>query len=577
MCRSSEQGVILILNQELARVFYDMANELELEGVPWKPIAYRKAARAIETLSRNIREVWELGQLEEIPGVGEGIAKKIEEYIKTGRIQAYEDLKRARAADLSELLRIPGMGPKKAKRLYNELGIATIDQLEAAATAHRISSLKGFGKESEANILEGIALLRSSKGRFLLSHAWVISQNLVEQIQASGTIDRVMVAGSLRRMKETIGDIDILATAEYPEAVMDAFTTMPEVKMVFAKGPTKATIVTKTGVQADLRVVAPQSWGAALLYFTGSKEHNISLRGVAMKKGYKLNEYGLFKGDKAIARKTEEEVYHKLGFSYIPPELRENRGELKAARKNQIPKLVTREDIVGDLHVHTKWSDGVNSLEEMAFAAKSLGYEYLGICDHSKSQTLAHGLDADRLFSQIARIEEINKAQKGFRLLKGCEVDIKSDGSLDFPDEVLKHLDFVTAAVHSGFKMTRQAMTARLATALENKYVKILAHPTGRLLQKRAPYEVDLEAVFQVAAEHKIIMEINAHPARLDLGDTGILQALDHNLTFSIGTDAHSVDQLNLMQFGIAQARRGWLTAPAIINTTPLIQLLLAR
>ena len=563
-------------NLEIARIFYEMADILEMQGVEWKPRAYRRAAKAIESLTEDIEVLWHRGglkTLEEIPGVGERLAKKIEEFLKTGKIKEYEQLKRMVPFQLHEIMSIPGMGPKKAKRLYKELGVKTIKDLEKAVKEHKIAALPGFGEKSEKDILRGIQLYKASKGRMLLGRAWFIANEIIEKLSVLKEVKKISPAGSLRRMKETIGDIDILVISTNPMKVMNFFTSMPDVKEILAKGPTKSTVILRSGIQADVRVLKPESWGSALQYFTGSKEHNIALRRIAIKKGYKLNEYGLFKGKKQIAGKTEEEIYRKLGLQWIPPELRENRGEIEAAQKKALPKLVDYKDIKGDFHVHTKWSDGDNTIKEMALAAKQLGYEYICISDHSKSEPLAHGLDEKKLLEQIKEIRKIDRQLKGIKILAGNEVDILADGSLDLSDSVLKKLDIVIASVHSGFKMPKQKMTKRIIKAIENKYVDILGHPTGRIINERPPYAVDLEAIFQVAKDRRVHMEINSFPDRLDLNDTAIMEAKKYGLRFAINTDAHNADQLKLIKFGVATARRGWAEKKDIINTYSLKQL----
>lgn len=560
-------------NLEIARIFYVMADILEMQGVAWKPRAYRRAAKAIESLTEDIEDVWKRGELERIPGVGKRLAEKIEEYLKTGKLREYEELKKVVPAQIYQLIEIPGMGPKKAKRLYKELGIKTIAQLRRAAQKHLIAKLKGFGKKSEEDIIRGIALLELKKERMLLGKALPLAEDIVKKLKMLKEVKKISLAGSLRRLKETIGDIDILVTSIKPQKVMDLFTTLPDVRTVIAKGPTKSTVILKAGIQADVRVVKPESWGSALQYFTGSKEHNIELRKIAIKLGYKLNEYGLFKNKKQVAGRTEKEIYKKLGLAYIVPELRENRGEIEAAARRRLPKLVDYADIKGDFHVHTKWSDGDNTIEEMAKAARSLGYEYICISDHSKSEAIAHGLNEERLLKQIKEIKTLNKRLKGIRILAGNEVDIKADGSLDISDSVLKKLDIVCVAIHSGFKMSKQKMTERIITALENRYVDILAHPTGRIINERPPYNVDLEEIFSVAADRKIHMEVNAFPDRLDLNDTAIMDAIKQGIKLAIGTDAHSTDQLKLIKFGVAQARRGWARPANIINTKSLNEL----
>jgi len=555
-----------MINQKLAELFYKIADILEMRGVEWKPRAYRRAAKGIETLVEDVSDIYKkqgVRALKEIPGVGERIAEKIEEFIKTGRIKEFERLSETTPKHLNELMDVPGLGARRARILYQKLGIRTIAQLKKAAEQHKICKLPTFKEKSEENIIEGIKFIKSSGGRKLLSIVLPVALKIEARLKKFG---QVSIAGSLRRRKETIKDIDILVASEEPKYVINFFTKMPEVKRVLARGPTKSTVILDNNIQADVRVVGKTSFGSALLYFTGSKEHNIALRELAIKKGYKLNEYGLFKGAKKLAGKTEEDVYKKLGLKYIEPELRESLGEIEAARRNKLPRLVSIQDIRGDIHVHTKWSDGDNSIEEMALTAKKLGYEYICITDHSKTRAIAHGLKEGRLLKQIQEIKKLNKKIKGIRVLTGSEVDILADGSLDYGDDILKKLDVVIAAVHSGFKMPKEKMTARIVKALENEHVDILDHPTGRIINTRPPYQVDLDKIFKRAKELGKFIEINAFPDRLDLKDVDIKRAIRVGVKLTIGTDAHDVNHLRYMAFGVATARRGWAEKKDILN-----------
>ena len=563
----SNDKVIPMKKFEIAKIFTKMADLLELQGVQWKPRAYRRAARSLESLQENIEDIWKRGELKEIPGIGDALAKKIEEYIQTGKIGTYEKLKKTIPDQITELMKIPGMGPKKAKRLYEELGVTTIKQLEKAAKQHKIAQLTGFGPESEENILKGILLLKSTKSRYLIGDIWPLANGIVDKLRKNQYVTRVQYAGSLRRMRETIGDIDILATSPKPNKVMTYFTSLPEVMEVLAKGSTKSSVILHTGVQVDLRIVKSESWGAALQYFTGSKQHNIHLRSIAIKKGYKLNEYGLFRDEESIAGKGEVEIYNKLGLDFIPPELREDTGEITAAMENKLPSLVDYQDIKGDLHIHSTWSDGKNTIKEIAIKAKSLGYEYVCITDHSKRLKIAHGLDENRLTQQIEEINLLNKEIEGIRILKGCEVDILADGSLDIDNSILKQLDVVTASIHSVFKMNRKEMTERITTALSNKFVNVLAHPTGRMIGKRPSYEVNLGELFTAAKKNNVHLEVNSFPDRLDLNDKLVREALKSKVKFSIATDAHNLSHFEYIRFGVAQARRGWAKPEDIINT----------
>ena len=563
-------------NLEISEIFYKIADILEMEKVEWKPRAYRKAARSIETMAKDITEVYKKGglkALEDIPGVGRRIAEKIEEYIKTNKIKEFEKLKKKLPSGLDKVMNIPGMGPKKALKLYKKLKIKDIKGLVKAAKTGKIRKLTGFGEKSEQDILRGVAIKEQSKGRMLLGKALDLARNLKGQIEKTGLVKRIEIAGSIRRRKETIGDIDILAISNKPKKVMEAFTKLPEVKTVLAKGPTKSTVIISPSIQADLRVLPAEIFGSGLQYFTGSKDHNIKLRNIAIKKGYKLSEYGLFKGKTRIAGKTEPEVYKNLGMQHVPPELRTNRGEIEAAQKGKLPKLIDYSDIKGDLQMHTKWSDGNNKIEEMARAAKKLGYKYIAITDHSKSEHVARGMDEKKLNQYLKAIVKAQGKVSGIKILKGAEVDIMPDGSLDYDDKTLKKLDIVLAAVHSRFKMGRAEMTKRICTALATKNVNIFAHPTGRIIGERAPYQVDIEKVAAVAKANKVALEINAYPSRLDLNDVNARMAAENGVMITINTDAHQIDQLRYMELGVAVARRAWIKKGQVINTKTIIEL----
>jgi len=560
-------------NQELVKIFYNIADILEIKNVEWKPLAYRKAARAIEVLGEDVEDIYKKGgvkELKEIPGVGERIAEKIEEFIKTNKIKEYEELKKTIPKHLTELMEVPGLGAKKVKKLYETLNIKSVKELERAAKQHKISGLETFKEKSEENILKGIELIKKGKGRILLGVALPMARNIIEELKTLKEVKNISVAGSLRRMEETIGDIDILAISSNPKKVMDKFTNLKDVNRILAKGETKSMVSLENGIQADIRVLDEKSYGAALQYFTGNKGHNIRLRELAIKKGYKLNEYGLFKKDKYVCGRTEKEIYNKLGLGYIEPELRNNTNELEAAKTGKLPKLIKLNDIKGDFHVHTMDSDGDNSIEEMAIAAKKLGYEYVCISDHSKLIAVANGMDEERLLKQISEIDKLNKRFKNFRILKGAEVDILNDGSLDYSDNVLKKLDIVGVSVHSGFKSDEKKMTNRIIRALENKYVKIFYHPTGRMINEREPYNVDLDSVMDVAKEKKKFLEINANIHRLDLTDYHIKKAIEKGVRLAIGTDSHNREHLKGMEYGVALARRGWCEEKDVINTLNL-------
>jgi DNA polymerase (family 10) len=563
-------------NAEIARILEEIAAMLEAEGVEWKPNAYRKAALTIATLSEDIEEVYKQGRLRELPGVGESIAQKIEEYLKTGKIKYYEELKQKYPIDFASFSKIEGLGPKTIVKLYKFLKIKNLEDLKKAINEHKIRDLPGFGEKSEEKIRKSIEIYEQTPQRQLLGFVLPEAETLKKKLEKSGLVERVEIVGSIRRMKETIGDIDILTIIKPgvdPMKVMDFFVSLPEIKEVTAKGPAKTSVALKIGMDCDLRVFEEKSFGAAMLYFTGSKEHNIEVRKIAIKKGYKLNEYGLFKDDTLIAGKSEEEIYEKLGMQYIPPEMREARGEVELALKNKLPKIVEYNEIKGDLHIHSKYSDGAESIKEIAEYAKKLGYEYIAITDHSSNLKIAHGLSDEQYKKQFKEIEKVEK-EVGIKIFKGGEVDILKDGSLDISKETAKEMDFVIAAVHTNFSMSKEEMTNRVIKALRSKLVTILAHPTGKLLNQRPPYEIDLEKVFEVAKEEGVIMEINSFPDRLDLNSENIMLARRYGITkFSIGTDSHRLDHLHFMRLGIGTARRGWCTKEEIINTLSKEQL----
>ncbi|MEM2974167.1 MAG: DNA polymerase/3'-5' exonuclease PolX [Candidatus Micrarchaeia archaeon] len=569
-------------NLEIAAIFYAMADILEIQNVQWKPQAYRKAARSLENLSKDVGDIYAEKGMEgilSIPGVGEGLAKKIVEYIQTGKIKEYDKLRAGLPKGLAELIEIPGMGPKRAMILFNKLGIRDIAGLKQAAQQHKIAALKGFGEKSEANILQGIALREKGQERMLLGTALQIANDVIMRLKNVKGVDRIEPAGSLRRRKETIGDIDILVTTENDAAtrrVMDVFTTMPDVVQVLAKGRTKSAVLLKGGIQTDVRVLKDEEFGSALQYFTGSKEHNIELRKIAIKKGLKLSEYGLFKGNRRIAGKDEEGIYKALGMEYIPPEMRENTGEIEAAINGTLPEIVDYGDIKGDLHVHTDYSDGDNTIEEMVEEGLRLGYEYVCISDHSKGERIANGMDEERLLKQLDEIKKLNSDRRfrNIRILTGCEVDIKINGELDFSDDILKKLDVVICSIHSGFKSPKEKMTERMLTAMDNRYMKILGHPTGRVINQRLPYELDIEKIFEKAANRKIAMEINSYGKRLDLNDSDIRKAKEYGIKFSIGTDAHNSETMRKIHLGVAMARRGWAEKKEVLNTYSLKELM---
>jgi DNA polymerase (family 10) len=568
-------------NQEIAKIFYEIAYFLEMEGVKFKPYAYEKAALTLEGLEKDVEEIYKkegFEGLRKIPGVGESIAKKIEEYLKTGKIQYYEDYKKKYPINLDELMGIEGLGPKRMKVLYEKLGIKNLKDLEEAARSHKIAPLYGFGEKTEKNILEAIEFAKRSKGRFLLGDILPIVKEVYGKLKSLKEVERIDAVGSIRRMKETIGDVDFLVISKNPAPIMDFFVSLPGVIKVWGKGNTKASVRMKEGFDMDIRVLPKRSYGAALQYFTGSKEHNIALRKIAIQKGLKLSEYGLFKGSEMIAGEKEEEIYQKLGMDWIPPELREDRGEIEAALRGKLPKIIDYKDLKGDLHVHSKWDGGKNSIEEIAEYAIKMGYEYVGIADHTKFLKIEHGLDEKRLRERNKEIDKLNCklqiAKSKLRILKGCEANILPDGKIDIDDECLKEQDFVIAGVHSRFKMTKEEMTERIIKAMRNPNVDIISHPTGRLIQKRDEYEIDFDKILKVAKETGTILEINSYPERLDLNDINIKKAKEMGVKMVINTDAHHVDQMRFIELGIAQARRGWAEKEDIINCWPLEKML---
>jgi DNA polymerase (family 10) len=570
-----------IHNADVAAVFEEIADLLELKGEnPFRIRAYRNAARMILDLGQELRDMVGGGvPLTDLPGIGEDLARKIEEIVGTGKCRALEELRSESTPGILELLRLPGLGPKRVKLLNKQLGVANMEQLEAAARAGKIRDLPGFGEKSEKRLLEALQARALTGKRFLLAAVEPYAEALVAHLRKVAGVKETAVAGSYRRRKETVGDLDVLVVARQGNEVADAFTAYDEVHHVLAKGETKSSVLLRSGIQVDLRVVEAKSFGAALNYFTGSKAHNIAIRRLGQQRGLKINEYGVFRDDNYLAGRTEEEVYAAVDLPYIPPELREDTGEIEAAQKGQLPKLVSQENIRGDLHVHTSESDGQNTLEEMALAARARGYEYLAVTDHSKRLTVARGLDAKRLRKQMEEIDRINAKLKGCVILKGIEADILENGELDLPNEVLKDLDLVIGAVHSHFQLPEARQTERIMKAMDNPYFTMLAHPSGRLLLEREGYAVDMSRLLQHAKERGCFMELNSHPLRLDLDDSHCRAARDMGILICINTDAHSIAELNHVRFGVGQARRGWLEAKHVLNTRGLadVQTLLAK
>ncbi len=562
-------------NSEIAELLYEIADILEMQNVDFKPVAYRKAARGVEMAEMQASDMYALGgvkAIRQIPGVGEKIAEKIVELVTTGKLEYYLELKKKIPAHISKLMEVPGMGPKRIRLLHEKLKVADIDSLESAAKEHKISKIEGFGEKSERDILKGIETFRKGTKRMLLWNALEVAREFVRELRKIKEVEKVEIAGSLRRRKESIGDIDILVSSEDAGKVMDFFVGLKMVASVIAKGKTKSSVVLESGVQVDLRVVDKDSFGAALQYFTGSKDHNVALRELAIKKGLKVNEYGVFrkKDNVKIAGETEAGVYKAVGVPMAEPEMRENTGELQL--KNAL-KVISYDSIRGNFHTHTKKTDGTASIEEMVSVAKNLGYEYIAITDHTKSTRIAHGLTEDEMLAHIADIRRVDRKTKGIKIFAGAEVDILPNGELDYSDETLAKLEVVIASVHSRFKSTRDEMTQRVVTALQNKHVDILGHPTGRLIDRREPYEINLSRVFEAAAKNKVHLEINAQPNRLDIKDVFIKQAKSYGLKFSISTDAHSVAEMRFMELGVAMARKGWLNEKDVVNALPLKEL----
>jgi len=558
-------------NHEVAELLRNIAQLLEIKGeLVFKIRAYEKAALVIDNLDEDIKEVWKQGKLDDIPGVGEALTKKIGEFLETGKLDYYEKLKKDVPVDMEELGKVPGLGPKTILKLYKQLNVKNIKELEKAAKQRKIQNIGGLGPTVEENILKSVEFAKTSGKRFLLGAALDIAEEVKGRLKKLNFVNKVEVAGSLRRRKETIGDIDLLVTTKNPAKVINFFIEMDDVEQVLAQGPTKSSVRLREGIQADLRVLPEKIYGAALLYFTGSKQHNIILRKIAIKKRMKLSEYGVFdkKTNKLLAGKTEEDCYKKLGLRYIEPEIREDEGEIEAAMKNKLPELIGYNDLKGDLQMHTKWSDGNNTIMEMALAAKKLGHEYICITDHvGETFKIANSLDEKRVKKQRKEIDEINKKLKNIIMLQGGEVNIRDNGDLDLKNNVLKELDVVLASIHSGFKNPKEKMTKRIIKAMENEHVDIIAHPFGRLINQRPAIEMDFDEVLEKAKETKTVLEINAYPERMDLKDTNVRAAVKHGVKLSIGTDSHDDDQLRNYKLGVAVARRGWAEKKDIINT----------
>jgi len=557
-------------NQFVAEILYQIADLLDLKGDNFfKTRAYRIAAQTIEVLDEDINTVVEEDRLRDISGIGDALAKKITELVQTGKLEYFENLKKEIPGGLLKMLEIQGLGPKKVAALYQNLDVKTIEDLRKVCLEGKVRNLEGFGVITESNILRGIQMKEKTSGRVLLNVASEDGEKYIDYLKKCKEIIRLNIAGSLRRRKETIGDLDILASSDSPDEVMDFFVKYNDVKRVLLKGSTKTSVVLNDEIQVDLRVVSDKSFGAALQYFTGSKEHNVKMRSLSIKQGFKLNEYGLFEKEteRYVVGKNEEEIYKQLGLSYIPPELRENTGEIEAASKNSLPNLVNAEDIKGDLHVHSVYSDGFETIDSIVNHCKKLGYEYVGITDHSQSLKVARGLTEERIIKKIKEIEKINKKLGQKYVLCSTECDIKTDGTLDYSDKILKMFDYVGIGIHTTFKMTGEEVTKRVVKGMENENVTFLAHPTCRIIGRREPFELDMEKIIDTAIRTNTFLEINSFPDRLDLKDLHAKLAKDKGAKFLIGTDAHYLSHFNFMKYGIATARRGWLEKSDIINT----------
>lgn len=560
-----------IQNSEIAAMLTQLADLLEIEGEnPFRIRAYRNAARLVETLPRNVADMIAAGEdLSSLPGIGEALAKKLQEMVATGHLTALEKEAKHVPASLSDLLKIPGLGPKRVHIIFERLAVRTVADLAQAAQSGKLRELPGFGEKTEALIVRYLADHKPGAERILFASAEQVVRPILDRLQTVPGVTQATVAGSYRRRLETLGDVDILVACAASELVMQRFVDSDDVADVLAKGATRSSIVLRSGLHVDLRVVPESSYGAALHYFTGSKAHNIAIRSRGVKAGLKINEYGVFRGDTQIGGRSEDEVFQSVGLPFIEPELRENRGEIEAAALGRLPRLLTLKDMRGDLQSHTPATDGRDSLTAMAQAARDRGYDYLAVTDHSKRMTMVHGLNATRLRQQIKEIDKLNTTFTGFRLLKSVEVDILEDGSLDLSDDILRELDLVVAAIHTRMNLSRDKQTERLIRAMDNPYVTILAHPTGRLINDRPPMDLDMERVLKAAGERRCAVELNAQPTRLDVTDATCRMARDLGVKIAISTDAHSVQELDFMRHGIAQARRGWLTRDDVINTRP--------
>lgn len=560
--------------QEISQMFEEIALMLDLKGEnPFKSKAYINAARTLEFLEGDIQDYVREDRLEEIKGIGKAIKEKLVEIVHTGGLEYYNDLRATIPEGLFDMLKIPGVGPKKVKAIYEKLEVKTIGELEYACIENRLLDLEGFGKKTQYNILKGIENMKKFQGQFLFGEVVNLAKEVKAQIQLSGLVDRCEITGSIRRRKEVVKDVDMIATSDHADKLMEYFTTLHLVEEIIAKGDTKSSVKLKSGINMDLRVVLDREYPYVLNHFTGSKEHNTAIRHRAKAMGIKVNEYGLFREEKLIKCNSEADIYKELGLDFIPPEIRENNGEIEAAEKHQLPKLIELQDIKGTFHIHTLYSDGSNTIEEMVKSARSMGLTYIGISDHSRSAFYARGLNKDEIMRQLEEIDRLNDKFHDFQIFKGIESDILQDGSLDYEDDILKLFDFVIASVHSNFKLEKNKMTERLINAVKNRYTTMLGHPTGRILLARKEYDLDLYEVIDAAAEYNKIIEINADPHRMDLDWKYLKYAKEKGVKLAINADAHNLQGLQNIQFGIGIARKGWLESHNVINTMPLQEL----
>lgn len=565
-------------NAEIAQIFEEISEMLDVVGESsFRVAAYQKAANAIRSQPEKIVDFFFQGKLKEIRGIGESIAQKIAELIETGELKYYEELRQKIPPSVLELMQVPGIGPRKARVLYEELNIKSVDDLEKAVKERKLKALKGFGERTEENIVRGIVVYRQGQERLLLSVALPLAEEIVSELKEIKEVEEASPAGSLRRFKETIGDIDILVSTSKPRLVGKRIVELPQVKEVIAAGETKISVRVQSGFQVDFRLVEPENYGSALQYFTGSKEHNIKLREMAKKRGWKISEYGLFEvaTGKRLAGQREEEIYHLFEMPLVPPPLREDRGEIEAAVEGKLPQLVEFSDLKGDLHVHSVYSDGTARLEELAVEAIKMGYSYLAVCDHAQRLRVARGMMPEEVEKRLKEIEKINQRYPEIKLLNGVELNIENDGTVDYPSELLSSFDIVSASVHWGFGQSREEVTYRTLKAIENPYINIICHPTGRVINKRPPFDIDLVRVFKLAAETGTFLELNSYPDRLDLKDEHLMIAKKvYGCKFAIGTDAHGLAHLVNIRYGVATAQRGWLEKEDVLNCYPLDGLL---